>query len=160
VRLPRTLVNSAVIIVLLGTVLASGWFLQSATAQPSTETLKREFIGKRTSFSQAVIVRTGRLKTIYIAGTTGTGDDLKTQMIAAYQNLVKRLGESGAKPEDLVQTTAFVVNYKPDDFALWQEAVRKVLSHPNLPAATLVGVHSLASARLLFEVEAIAVTGE
>ena len=159
-RLHRTFVNSAVIIALLGAVLAGGWFFTTAAAQPSTETLRREFIGKRPSFSQAVIVRTGRVKTIYIAGTTGTGDDLRTQMIGAYQNLVKRLGEAGAKPEDLVHTTAFVVNYKPDDFALWQEAVTKVLSHPNLPAATLVGVHSLASARLLFEVEAIAVAGE
>jgi 2-iminobutanoate/2-iminopropanoate deaminase len=153
---PRTDVQTAVAGALVASALVSGWFMGGARAQ---DTIRKEFIGQNRLFSQAVVVRSGGVKTIYIAGQVGDGDDLKTQMNGAYQNVVKRLAEAGAKPEDLVQTTFYIVDYKPEHIGVWRETLPKVLPHANLPTAALIGVQSLAGGKL-FEIEAIAVAKE
>jgi enamine deaminase RidA (YjgF/YER057c/UK114 family) len=129
--------------------------LGTLTAQ--TEAVVLERLGLQAAFSRTVVVRSGRTRTVYVSGQVGRGEDLATQMLAAYENLVTRLKEAGVGPEALVQTRAFVVNYRPEDFKLWQDTVVKVLPSSALPAATLVGVQALATPRLLFEVEGVAV---
>jgi enamine deaminase RidA (YjgF/YER057c/UK114 family) len=51
------------------------------------------------------------------------------------------------------------VNYKPEHRALMHEVRSRHFSKENPPASTLVGVQSLATADILVEIEAIAVTG-
>jgi enamine deaminase RidA (YjgF/YER057c/UK114 family) len=62
----------------------------------------------------------------------------------------------GATTADVVKTTIFVVNYKPDDAAVIGEVIGKYFPEQK-PACSLVGVQSLAVDMFLIEVEAIAV---
>ncbi|MCG3189064.1 MAG: putative aminoacrylate peracid reductase RutC [Burkholderiaceae bacterium] len=102
---------------------------------------------------------------VYIAGqvaydadgrVVGAGD-LRAQAEQVFKNLGVALAAAGARVEDLVKTTVFVVDYKPEHRALIAEVRSRFYGSAPPPASTLVGVQALALPELLIEVEAIAV---
>jgi enamine deaminase RidA (YjgF/YER057c/UK114 family) len=140
-------------------VLGVEWRLgNNSIAAQTPPAFTKEFVDKQDGFTRVIVVRSGGIRTIYLSGNVGTGDDLKTQMTGAYQSIVNRLASVGAKPSDIVKTTAYVVNLKPQDYRLWRNTVTEVLKGTELPTAVLAGVQALAAPSVLFEVDAIAVT--
>jgi enamine deaminase RidA (YjgF/YER057c/UK114 family) len=86
----------------------------------------------------------------------GAGD-LRTQTEQVFKNLQHALAAAGARIEDLVKTTIFVVDYKPADRAVIAEVRSRFYGNAEPPASTLVGVQALVVPELMIEIEAIAV---
>jgi enamine deaminase RidA (YjgF/YER057c/UK114 family) len=71
--------------------------------------LKKDFINPtRGRFSGAVVVYGNGVKTIYVSGHTGRGEDLKAQALAAYQGVARELAAAGATPEDVVKLNTYI----------------------------------------------------
>lgn len=111
----------------------------------------------------AQAVRIGR--TLYIAAQTAldsagvvVGNDLAAQAAQAFRNLTAVLRSASANPGDVVRLTIYVVNYDPKDVATIRNAGGAFFSGREAPAATVVGVQSLARPGLLIAIEATAVT--
>jgi enamine deaminase RidA (YjgF/YER057c/UK114 family) len=118
-------------------------------------------------FTQVVTVQTSDTKTVYISGqvaidregrVVGKGD-LGAQAAQVFENLSLALESAGAQPADLVKLNMYIVNMKPEDGKTVGLARKKWFNQENLPAATMVGVVSLAAPDFLLEIEAIAVIG-
>jgi enamine deaminase RidA (YjgF/YER057c/UK114 family) len=152
---PRRLRRFAVPAIICAALVAGSWYGLRLSAQ--ADTFKKEFINKTRTFSGAVVVHNGGIKTIYVSGQVGRGDDFKAQAISAYENLAKQLAAAGAKPEDVVKVNTYIAGYTPEDRAAYDEAKRKVFPQDDLPASTMVGVQALISPQYRIEVEAIAV---
>jgi enamine deaminase RidA (YjgF/YER057c/UK114 family) len=88
----------------------------------------------------------------------GAGD-LATQTEQVMRNLGLALAAGGATYSDIVKTTMYVVNYKPEDRLVIGKARAPFFAGTAPPASTLVGVSSLAHPEWLIEIEAIAVLG-
>ena len=86
----------------------------------------------------------------------GAGD-LRVQTEQVFKNLLRALAAAGARIEDLVKTTIFVVDYKPADRDGDRRGARRFYGDTEPPASTLVGVQALVVPELMIEVEAIAV---
>ena len=102
--------------------------------------------------------------TVYVAGqvaldadgrVVGPGD-LRIQTEHVYKNLVRALAAAGARIDDLVKITTYVVDFKPADRDVIRE-VRSRFVEGTPPASTLVGVQALVMPELLIEIEADAV---
>jgi enamine deaminase RidA (YjgF/YER057c/UK114 family) len=102
--------------------------------------------------------------TVYVAGqvafdaegrVVGPGD-LRVQTEQVFKNLVRALAAAGARIEDLVKITIFVVDYEPADREVIREVRGRFIEGPP-PASTLVGVQALVMPELMIEIEAIAV---
>ncbi len=112
-------------------------------------------------FSQAVTT-TGE-KTIHVSGQVGwdrnealAGDDLETQIEAAFVNLAHVLSAAGAELVDVAALRIYVVESAADDLSPVRRALGRTFpAEP--PAATWLVVRGLASPGLLVEVEATAV---
>jgi len=89
-------------------------------------------------------------------GVVGKGD-LKAQLNRAWENVRLTLAGSGATFQDVVKVTTYVVNYKPSMRNDIREARQRFMGTDEPPAATLVGVQSLASDDWLVEIEVTAV---
>lgn len=102
----------------------------------------------------------GSVRTLYIAGQIGTQSDgtvpdgIEAQTRRVYANMKAVLDEAGMAFEDVVKTTAFLVN--PADRSTFA-AVRSEVTGALKNASTLVFVAGLALPELLVEVEAVAV---
>ena len=109
-------------------------------------------------FSRAV--RVG--DTVYVSGTVAWGEDGKfvgegdvyAQAKQALRNIEKALQQAGASLSDVVRTRIYLT-----DIDCWEEAAR---AHAEAfaavkPAATMVEVSRLADAKMLVEIEAVAV---
>jgi len=109
-------------------------------------------------FSRAV--RVG--DTVYVSGTVAWGEDGKfvgegdvyAQARQALRNIEKALQQAGASLSDVVRTRIYLT-----DIDRWEEAAR---AHAEAfaavkPAATMVEVSRLADAKMLVEIEAVAV---
>jgi enamine deaminase RidA (YjgF/YER057c/UK114 family) len=111
----------------------------------------------------AQAVRVGR--TLYVTAQTaldsaGTivGKDLATQAAQAFRNLTAVLKSASATAGDVVRLTIYVVNYDAKDVAEIRDAGGVFFSGRDAPAATILGVQSLAQPGLLIAIEATAVT--
>ena len=102
--------------------------------------------------------------TVYVAGqvaldadgrVVGPGD-LRVQTEHVLKNLVRALAAAGARIDDVVKITTFVVDFKPADRDVIRE-VRARFFEGTPPASTLVGVQALVMPELMIEIEAIAV---
>ena len=120
------------------------------------------FPAKPIAFSQ-VVTSTGGT-TVHCAGQTasdlelnavGVGD-FPRQMEKALDNVRLALAAAGAKPEDVVRVTTYVVDYGPDKLDTIVGALAEFFG-PDYPAATLLGVQALALPDLLVEIEVTAV---
>ena len=109
-------------------------------------------------FSRAV--RVG--DTVYVSGTVAWGEDGKfigegdvyAQAKQALRNIETALKQAGALLRDVVRTRIYLT-----DIGRWEEAAR---AHAEAfaevrPAATMVEVSRLADAKMLVEIEAVAV---
>lgn len=116
-------------------------------------------------FSQAVQVRDGATRTIWISGQVSADasgrlvgpDDLAAQSAQVFRNLSAVLDASGATPADVVKINAFVVGLDGRKSAVIGAEMLKLFPGPDQPASTWVGVASLLGKGYLLEVEAIAV---
>ena len=102
--------------------------------------------------------------TVYVAGqvaldadgrVVGPGD-LRVQTEHVFKNLVRALAAAGARIDDVVKITTFVVDFKPADRDVIRQ-VRARFFEGTPPASTLVGVQALVMPELMIEIEAIAV---
>jgi len=115
-------------------------------------------------FSQVVACSGQRL--VFCAGQTANDKDLnfigdadfKVQLEAALDNVRVALAAAGAEPKDVVSIRTYVVDYTPD-YLDTISAVMNAFFGGTLPAATLIGVQSLALPHFMCEVEATAVLG-
>jgi enamine deaminase RidA (YjgF/YER057c/UK114 family) len=115
------------------------------------------------AYSQVVTAKPGTV--IWVAGQTaenakgelvGKGD-LKAQVNQVWENLKLALAASGATFKDVVKITTCVVNYTPSMRDDLRAARLRFMGSVPPPAATLVGVQSLASEDWLVEIEVTAV---
>ncbi len=115
------------------------------------------------AYTQTVTAKPGTI--IWISGQTaqnakgevvGKGD-LKAQLNQAWENVRLALAGSGATFQDVVKITTYVVNYKPSMRDDLRAARLKFMGDAKPPAATLIGVQSLASDDWLVEIEVTAV---
>ncbi len=120
-------------------------------------------LARSPAYSQVVTAKPGTV--VWVAGqvaanargeVVGRGD-LKAQLNQAWENVRLALVGSGATFQDVVKITTYVVNYKPSMRADLREARLRFMGNAEPPAATLVGVQSLASEEWLVEIEATAV---
>lgn len=131
-------------------------FIVQMQAQ-NTPHLQKDYINPANGYTHVVAVTTGKVKTLYISGQVGEGKDMEAQIRSAFSNLEKQLYAAGATLDDLVKTTTFFVNYQPSHLATFRQVREEFLGTVDMPASTLVGVQSLATERLLVEIEAVAV---
>ena len=83
----------------------------------------------------------------------GPGDHLE-QARAALRNLTTVLARFGARPEDLLKTTVYVVGDRSDLVAVWNVVAAGL--EPARPPSTLLGVSVLGYPDQLVEIEGIA----
>ncbi|HEY5906899.1 MAG TPA: RidA family protein [Vicinamibacteria bacterium] len=83
--------------------------------------------------------------------------DLQAQARQVYANLRTALTAAGASPKDVVKSTTFVVNYKPDALPILREVRSAFYGEATPPASTLLGVQALAREDFLIEIEVVAV---
>jgi enamine deaminase RidA (YjgF/YER057c/UK114 family) len=115
------------------------------------------------AYTHAVAAKPGTV--IWISGqvaqnakgeVVGKGD-LKTQLNQTWENVKLALAGSGATFRDVVKVTTYVVNYKPSMREDLRAARLRFMGRGEPPAATLVGVQSLASEEWLVEIDVTAV---
>jgi enamine deaminase RidA (YjgF/YER057c/UK114 family) len=115
------------------------------------------------AYTHVVEVSGGR--TIFVSGQVALDEkgalvgrgDLRAQTRQAFENLKRALGAAGARFEDVVKMTYYVVGYRPEQLAAIREGRSEYLSKTHPPASTLVGVDALFQEGVLIEVEATAV---
>lgn len=114
------------------------------------------------TFAQ-VLVATGA-RTVYTSGQVAIDEqgklvgagDLAAQTTQAMKNLGLALQAAGATYADVVKTTTFVVNYRPEHRTVISDA-KKPFWAGKPPTSALIGVSALALREWLIEIEAIAV---
>ncbi len=99
---------------------------------------------------------------LFIAGQGGEnqkGDldpDFEAQVAQAYQNLDTALDAAGARPDQVIKLTTYVVDHDQAKLAVLTRQLKAVFGS-HLPTQTLVPVPRLALDGMLFEVDAIAI---
>jgi enamine deaminase RidA (YjgF/YER057c/UK114 family) len=110
-------------------------------------------------YSTAVVVPAGA-RLAYVSGQGGhdavgaLSPEFGMQVRQAYANLRTALDAVGAKPEQVVKLTIFVVDHDMSKLAVLTESVKGMFGS-TLPAQTLIPVPRLAVDEMLFEVEAV-----
>jgi len=115
-------------------------------------------------FSQ-VVVGTGR-RLAFIAGQgaydaqfnlIGGGDHF-AQTVQAFRNLATALDAVGAKPEQVVSSTMYIVGLTPETLERFTSAMSQALDGRRFPpnASSLIGVERLAHPDMLVEISAVA----
>ena len=115
------------------------------------------------AYRQVVTAKPGTI--VFVAGQIAQNEkgelvgkgDLKAQVDQVWENVRRALAAGGATFNDVVKTTTYVVNYKPAMRDELRAARLRFMGTANPPAATLVGVQSLASEDWLVEIEVTAV---
>ncbi len=116
-------------------------------------------------YSHVVAATGGR--TLYVAGQgaydadgklVGPGDH-EAQTRQAFRNLTEALAAAGARPDQIVFSTMYVVGLNDDSFEAFIRGMHEALDGKPIPptASTMVGVERLAYAEMLVEINAIAV---
>jgi enamine deaminase RidA (YjgF/YER057c/UK114 family) len=92
-----------------------------------------------------------------LSSGASTQGDLAAQAEQALRNVGVALAAAGATWDDVVKTTVYVVDWRPEKMAALFEGLQR--SGAGAPrATTMVGVATLADPRLLVEFDVIAVT--
>jgi enamine deaminase RidA (YjgF/YER057c/UK114 family) len=105
-------------------------------------------------------------KTIHVSGQVGIDaagkvvakNDLKAQTEQAFRNIQIALAAAGARFDDVVKTSIFVVGLRAEHVPIIREVRGRYVSADHPPASTLVGVSALVGPDWLIEIEAVAVT--
>jgi len=118
---------------------------------------EKSYIDMHDGYSEAVVVSTDRMKTIYISGQVGEGEDLESQMRSAITKLKGLLGKEGASMYDVVKMNTYIVDYGPETLEVFRRVRKEEMGDMDMPASTLVGVEALALPGWLIEIEAVAI---
>ncbi len=132
-----------------------------ACSLPCTAAAQIEYIDPAGGFTQVVTTTNAGVKTIFVSGQVGRGDTLREHVESAFAGVVRRLGQAGATPADVVKIRIFVKDFEPAQYPVIAEA--RLAAFPeedHWPASTMIGVRALAAEPLRVEIEAIAVTAE
>ena len=121
------------------------------------------FSSAKFGFSQIVTSQGGR--TVYLSGQAAfdaeenvIGTNHKEQMQQCLRNIKAGMESVGGSIRDVVSLRIYIVNYDPDlQSDLVTEELKKFFESDRLPAATLIGVSTLAVKDFLIEIEATAV---
>jgi enamine deaminase RidA (YjgF/YER057c/UK114 family) len=152
----RPLLGGALAVVLLGPTFALGQGVKRENLNPPG-------LMKPTGYTHVVTTTGG--KHVFVSGQVsldpqgnlvGKGD-LQAQARQVYANLRTALAAAGASPKDVVKSTTFVVNYKPDALPILREVRSAFYGEATPPASTLLGVQALAREDFLIEIEVVAV---
>ncbi len=131
----------------------------------TTQHINPETLFPSLQFGFSQVVKTEGGRTIHCAGQTAWDKDLNVigkgdfaaQAKAVYENVRMALASVGAEPKDIVRMRTYIVDYTPDYLEpLGIEAAAFFGDHPP-PAATLIGVASLAMPEFMIEIEVTAV---
>ena len=114
-------------------------------------------------YTQVTVATGGRL--VHVSGQFGVdadgtlaGDDLGSQAVQAFRNLVTALTAAGATLADVAKITFFVVDYTPDAMGpLFTAAAAALGADMPITATTLIGVAALSDPSHKIEIEATAV---
>jgi len=117
-------------------------------------------IGPSRGFNQAVIVRHGAVKTIWIAGQVGQGDTLTEQTRVVLDRVSQRLEAAGATMADVVKSNTYIVDFDPDTQLQAFAEGRTGAYGDNPPSSTLIGIDRLVNDSMQIEVDAVAVVDE
>jgi len=85
--------------------------------------------------------------------------DFAAQARATYENVRIALASADAEPRDIVRMRTYIVDYKPDYLEPFGFATAEFFGDHPQPAATLLGVASLAMPEFMIEIEVTAVIG-
>ena len=118
---------------------------------------EKSYVDMHDGYSEAVVVSTDRMKTIYISGQVGEGEDLESQMRSAITKLKELLGKEGASMYDVVKMNTYIVDYGPQTLEVFRRVRKEEMGDTDMPASTLVGVEALALPQWLIEIEAVAI---
>lgn len=118
---------------------------------------EKSYLDMHDGYSEAVVVESAQVKTIYISGQVGEGDGLEAQMRSALAKMKALLGREGATMFDVVKMNTYIVDYGPETLEVFRGVRKEVLGEVDMPASTLVGVQALALPEWLIEIEAVAV---
>ncbi|TAI47417.1 RidA family protein [Flagellimonas allohymeniacidonis] len=121
------------------------------------EPFSKTYINPHNGYSEAVAVQTGNLKTIYISGQVGEGEDFEAQFRDALGKLFKMLEASGVTFDDVVKYNTYIVDYTPEYLPIFRKVRKELLGDSDMPASTLVGVDALGLEAWGVEIEAVAV---
>lgn len=139
--------------------------VSAATTANQTD-LKLTIVNPQTLFNptpngySTAVIAPGGARIAYISGqggqdsTGGLSPDFAVQVKQAYANLASALDALGAKPEQVVKLTVFVVDHDMSKLGVLTQNVTAMFGE-TLPAQTLVPVPKLAVDDMLFEVEAV-----
>ncbi len=131
----------------------------AVVAEPGVD-LQIERFAPANGFSGAVAVTAHGVKTVYVAGQVGEGDDLATQTASVWGRVGQQLDRAGASFADMVKATTYVVDFDPaTDLAAYRAGREQALTLDDMPASTLLGIPALANDRFKIEIDAIAVMG-
>lgn len=114
-----------------------------------------------------VVTATGG-KTVYVSGQVSVNErgevvgkgDLKAQTEQTFKNLQHALSVVGARFQDVVKMSLFVVGLKPEHVPIIREVRSRYVDAQKPPASTLVGVSALVNADWLIESDVVAVIPE
>ena len=124
---------------------------------PVLPSFEKTYVDTHNGYSEAVVITSGNLKTIYVSGQIGEGADLETQMRDALSKMERLLKGSGANMKDVVKMNTYIVDYGPTSLDVFRSVRKELLGDSEMPASTLVGVEALALPEWLIEIEAVAV---
>ena len=105
-------------------------------------------IGPSRGFSQAVVARHGAVKTIWVSGQTGRGDDLTAQTSFVFERVSQRLADAGAAMADVVKINTYIVNFDPEQHMGPFGQGRASAFGDNPPSSTLLGIDRLVNDRI------------
>lgn len=117
----------------------------------------KQFIHAGPGYSKAVVITSGHVKTIYVAGLTGDGKDLSEQTRSTFLNIKTELEACGASLKDIVKMNTYIVDYAPSYIDQFRAIRKEILGEKEMPASTVIGVSALAAKDKVIEIEAIAV---
>ena len=124
------------------------------------------FSSTQFGFSQVVSSEGGRA--IHCAGQTAWDKDMNVigegdfaaQARATYENVRLALASAGAEPKDIVRMRTYIVDYTPDCLEPLGIETAAFFGDHQPPAATLIGVASLAMPEFMIEIEVTAIVSE
>jgi enamine deaminase RidA (YjgF/YER057c/UK114 family) len=127
----------------------------------SIQRLNPNTLHKNPAFSQVAVVDQSA-KLVYVGGQNGVnakgevvGDDLASQSVQAYKNVIAALEAAGASMADVFKMTIYMV--QGQSFAEGYAAIMPLIDR-KLPPPTVSGVMvaGLANPKYLIEIEAVA----
>ena len=145
----------------LNTIMASLALAVALSNSPvNAQQLHTEFIDPSGGFTQVVSVSDHGVKTIYVSGQVGSGDDFAAHVESAFSAVVSRLESAGASAADVVKIRIFVKDFDPAQYGVIRETRLRTFSEDAWPTSTMVGVESLLAAEMRVEIEAVAVIAD